>query len=581
MSQRFRLMGMILLFAIITLTGCGGGKSPATPVLTTITITPSSVSLLLNDTHQFTAVGKDQNGNIMVITPTWNVSGSIGTISPDTGITTTFTPEALGSGAITATVGSVSGSATISVVEEPPVLTSITIEPASVSMPNGTTQEFSVVGRDQFNSIIALSSDPEWSTTVGSGSVAPISGNPTTFTATTVCYSTISATVGSLTATAQVTITAAPVLTRIAVSPDAAQLDPAQTQVFTANGYDQYDSPYMITPTWSVSGGIGILSTTSGSSTTLTATTAGSGQVTATVGLVSDSASVTVNSTELRVPQDYPTLQAAIDAAPDGGTVLLSPGTHTGGIIIENKSLTLRSTDPDDPAVVAGTVISGNNTNPAIIINGNGSNTVTVEGFTVTEGKASSDLSLCGGGIYITGASTNIRKNVISGNSARRGAGIYITNAFATIEFNQIANNTADHNGGGICGDSGSSPIINNNTISGNRANGTNYWNGGGGLWLETSVELNNNTITGNIASGAGGGIHAASYLKVNNCTISSNSGNWGGGIFSDSNQVVSKDTVYYNNSGYNGYAIYLGFTASYGDLGGNSFSGNTPGDFR
>ncbi len=44
-----------------------------------------------------------------------------------------------------------------------------------------------------------------------------------------------------------------------------------------------------------------------------------------------------------RVPQDYPTIQAAINAAANGDSVLLSPGTYPGGFSIAGKSLTIAS----------------------------------------------------------------------------------------------------------------------------------------------------------------------------------------------------------------------------------------------
>jgi hypothetical protein len=42
----------------------------------------------------------------------------------------------------------------------------------------------------------------------------------------------------------------------------------------------------------------------------------------------------------LRVPQDYPTIQAAVNAAPEGATILIGPGTYVENITI-TKSLTL------------------------------------------------------------------------------------------------------------------------------------------------------------------------------------------------------------------------------------------------
>jgi hypothetical protein len=45
-----------------------------------------------------------------------------------------------------------------------------------------------------------------------------------------------------------------------------------------------------------------------------------------------------------RVPQDYSTIQAAINAASDGDTILIGPGTYTGGLKVAGKSLNLKST---------------------------------------------------------------------------------------------------------------------------------------------------------------------------------------------------------------------------------------------
>ncbi len=85
-------------------------------------------------------------------------------------------------------------------------------------------------------------------------------------------------------------------LTSIVVTPSPKTIDKGKTQVFTATGYDQNNNVITISPapTWSVTGGIGTVSPSSGSSTTFTATTAGTGTVVATSGTVSGHAQVTV-----------------------------------------------------------------------------------------------------------------------------------------------------------------------------------------------------------------------------------------------------------------------------------------------
>src|SRR5712692_9711688 len=102
------------------------------PVLTSITVSPSSASVATGGTQQFTATGLDQFGNPMSPQPTftWSVNGSGNTISS--------------SGLFTA--GSTGGCVTVSA---PPVLTTITVSPASASVQTGGSQQFTATGFDQ------------------------------------------------------------------------------------------------------------------------------------------------------------------------------------------------------------------------------------------------------------------------------------------------------------------------------------------------------------------------------------------------------------------------------------------------
>lgn len=84
-----------------------------TPVLTAITVSPTTLSIEVNNSNIFTASPKDQFGDPFPTTITWSSSNtSVGTIDPLTGI---FAAISQGSTIITATSGTVSGIAVANV----------------------------------------------------------------------------------------------------------------------------------------------------------------------------------------------------------------------------------------------------------------------------------------------------------------------------------------------------------------------------------------------------------------------------------------------------------------------------------
>ncbi|MGB9613286.1 MAG: carboxypeptidase-like regulatory domain-containing protein [Candidatus Margulisiibacteriota bacterium] len=85
--------------------------------LATIEINPSRVTLGVNNTRQFSAVGKSSVGNIVSdFTPTWRVEGDIGSIYSTSGSYATFLAGwKEGTGYIVASYGSIEGRAQITV----------------------------------------------------------------------------------------------------------------------------------------------------------------------------------------------------------------------------------------------------------------------------------------------------------------------------------------------------------------------------------------------------------------------------------------------------------------------------------
>jgi hypothetical protein len=152
-------------------------------------------------------------------------------------------------------------------------IVTITVAPATASLAVGGTQTFTATARDASNNPVTTTFT--WSVEGTIGTVDN-SGN---FTATTAGTGKVKATVGGVTGEANVTVNpAGPTLTSITVTPNPANLNVGQTQTFTATGNYSDSSTAVITPTWSVTGGIGTID----SSGVFTATTAGTGKVRAT-----------------------------------------------------------------------------------------------------------------------------------------------------------------------------------------------------------------------------------------------------------------------------------------------------------
>ncbi len=236
---------------------------------------------------------------------------------------------------------------------------------------------------------------------------------------------------------------------------------------------------------------------------------------------------------------DYPTIQAAINDSNDGDTIVLQMGTYTGDgnrdIDFRGKAITVRSTDPNNPDIVASTIIDCNGTQAEphrgfYFHNGEDANSVLM-GLTITKGyaPATGPYSIPGGGIYCEQSSPAITKCTISNNSAGSGGGVCCySESNPMITDCTISNNTAGA-GGGMVVPTGSSPILTNCVFISNRAE-----NGGGGIFSSGNPALINCKFINNSTLGDGGGIESFYYSKITliNCMFWGNSAVSGGGNY-------------------------------------------------
>ena len=246
----------------------------------------------------------------------------------------------------------------------------------------------------------------------------------------------------------------------------------------------------------------------------------------------------------LIVPDQYPTIQQAVNASAQGDTVLVRPGTYFGTVVLDERGLTLTSEQGAE-----ATVLDGQQSGPVLAFSYAG---VTIEGFTIRNAGdngirginstvtvrdcaiidnqgAGNDgggvmfraciitfvnnrvignvAMLDGGGLYLYACQGLIDGCIIADNRASSGGGVIFnvsTFPYLHLRNTVIARNTAMLYGGGVLVNSGARPHLWNATIVGNSAE-----HSGGGIWLNaTSAPYVWLTLVAINAAPVGGGVH-------------------------------------------------------------------------
>lgn len=252
----------------------------------------------------------------------------------------------------------------------------------------------------------------------------------------------------------------------------------------------------------------------------------------------------------LRPETAFATIQKGIDSAQNGDKVIVYPGTYRENIQFKGKNITLTSTDPNDPNVVAATIIDGGQNGPVVTFNNGESADCILAGFTITNGHND-----CGGGIFASNASPVVTNCVFTGNTADLGAAIYCCdNSDLSLEHCTINKNSAGFGGATYCLLSG--PKMSDCLFSMNQ--GT--WAGGAVFNDKATPTFSNCTFNDNSTNGNGGGmLNEASSPKLSNCTFSGNSARAGGGIYCESGcePIIVGGKIAQNHADYGG-GIYI-----------------------
>lgn len=168
----------------------------------------------------------------------------------------------------------------------------------------------------------------------------------------------------------------------------------------------------------------------------------------------------------LLVPQVFPTIQAALNAAIDGSIVLLDDGTYRGvdnvNLDPKGKAITLRSRHGS-----AHCVIDGENLQRLLFAHQTSASPIAVEGITLRRGRAA-----IGGAISVSnGARVDFTRCVIEDSVATTSAGAVSVLASATAKFSSCVfrNCQAKAFGGAAAASSSSSITLQRCTFVGNR----------------------------------------------------------------------------------------------------------------
>lgn len=256
--------------------------------------------------------------------------------------------------------------------------------------------------------------------------------------------------------------------------------------------------------------------------------------------------------------QEHPfdAIQEAIDAAEYEGTVIILSGTYSGegnrDLDFKGKTITVRSTDPNDSSIVAETVIdcNGSETDPhrGFVFNNYETRQSIVAGLTITGGYNetgggiffgkstaptmincifSENQAYCGGAVYCYNANPElINCEFINNSSAAAGGALYCyvdyVECDSVLEDCLFQGNTTIYNGGAIYNSGPINALLTNCIFTENASSG------GGGAVRNTyyaNTTFTNCIFSKNQAQTYGGGIRGSidSKITITNCTFSSN----------------------------------------------------------
>ena len=160
----------------------------------------------------------------------------------------------------------------------------------------------------------------------------------------------------------------------------------------------------------------------------------------------------------IHVPDDFSTIQEAIDYSIDGDSILVSAGTYYENINFNGKNISIIGEDRETTIIDGGGIIDGFGNGSVVTFQSGEDSTAVLSGFTIKGGTgtgidderldgwgSSSGYIICGGGILIDYfSSPTLNSLVIEDNYAYEGGGIFSLISTLNISNSIIRNNGFD-----------------------------------------------------------------------------------------------------------------------------------------
>lgn len=251
---------------------------------------------------------------------------------------------------------------------------------------------------------------------------------------------------------------------------------------------------------------------------------------------VTGSAAMTASAQDvLIVPDEFPTIQAAIDQANDGDFVQIMPGTYHEAINLGARNINIRGSGTDVTIIDA----TGHDSSTVTL---SPTDSVSIEDITITGGSGSpiqfvqTELTAGGGLLVQSGAVALFNCRIVS-NSAHLGGGIFVSAGASASLLNCHVGENVAATGGGLFSNAGQ-PIAATTTFENNQAEN------GGAAFIVGDGTFDSCEFRVNGAEQEGGGVLVAGGMgSFASCVFYKNESSGNGGALRITEHAIAEVT--------------------------------------